>query len=95
MFRRMSLFSGLGMAALVSSGASAEIVYPQTRTVGVEDEFHGQTVADPYRWLEDDIRESEEVAAWVEAQNEVAFAYLESIPERGAIRERLQALWGL
>ena len=93
MFRRMSLFSGLAMAALVSSGASAEIVYPQTRTVEVKDEFHGQTVADPYRWLEDDIRESEEVAAWVEAQNDVAFAYLESIPERGAIRERLQALW--
>ena len=93
MFRRISFLPGLAMAALVSSGASAEIVYPQTRTVGVEDEFHGQTVADPYRWLEDDIRESEEVAAWVEAQNEVAFAYLESIPERGAIRERLQALW--
>ena len=93
MFRRMFLFPGFAMAALVSSGASAEIVYPQTRTVEVEDEFHGQTVADPFRWLEDDIRESEEVAAWVEAQNEVAFAYLESIPERGAIRERLQALW--
>ena len=93
MFRHVFLFSGLAIAALAVGVASAEIVYPDTRTVAVEDEFHGQVVADPYRWLEDDIRESEEVAGWVAAQNDVAFAYLEAIPERGAIRARLQALW--
>ena len=88
-------FQIFAVAALstLAVGASGEIVYPQTRNVDVEDEFHGQAVADPYRWLEDDIRESEEVAAWVDAQNDVAFSYLEAIPERGAIRERLQELW--
>lgn len=93
MFLRTSLFSGLVVVAVTPLSASAQIVYPDTRTVAVEDEFHGQVVADPYRWLENDIRESEEVAAWVAAQNEAAFAYLETIPERSAIRARLQALW--
>ena len=93
MFRLVFLISALAIVAFAVVTASAQIVYPDTRAVAVEDEFHGQTVADPYRWLEDDIRESEEVTAWVRAQNDVAFAYLENIPERGAIRARLQALW--
>ena len=93
MRRRLLVCAALAVSATASGGASAEIVYPPTRAVAVEDEFHGQAVADPYRWLEDDIRESEEVAAWVAAQNEVAFSYLGAIPERAAIRARLQALW--
>ena len=93
MFRLVFLIPALAIVAFAVVTASAQIVYPDTRAVAVEDEFHGQTVADPYRWLEDDIRESEEVTAWVRAQNDVAFAYLENIPERGAIRARLQALW--
>ena len=55
------------------------------------DDFHGTAVADPYRWLEADVREDESVAAWVEAQNEVTFAYLGGIPERERIEERLTA----
>ena len=93
MLRHVSLFVCVVAAAFAASGASAEIVYPQTRTVEVEEEFHGRMVADPYRWLENDVRESEEVAAWVKAQNEVTSTYLESIPERGAIRARLRELW--
>ncbi|MDX1572106.1 MAG: prolyl oligopeptidase family serine peptidase [Xanthomonadales bacterium] len=67
--------------------------YPETNTVDQVDDFHGTEVADPYRWLEEDVRESEQVADWVEAQNEVTFAYLESIEERPVIRERLAELW--
>ena len=93
MRRRLLVCAALAVSATASGGASAEVVYPPTRTVAVEDEFHGQLVADPYRWLEDDIRESEEVAAWVAAQNDVAFSYLEAIPKRAAIRARLEALW--
>ncbi|MBX3746743.1 MAG: S9 family peptidase [Verrucomicrobiae bacterium] len=65
--------------------------YPQTRREAVSDTYHGVTVEDPYRWLEDD--RSEETAAWVEAQNRVTFGYLEAIPERAAISNRLTRLW--
>src|SRR5262249_30281466 len=53
----------------------------------------GTKVADPYRWLEDDVRTSKDVAEWVEAENKVTFAYLETIPERPRIRERMTELW--
>jgi prolyl oligopeptidase len=65
----------------------------QTRREDHVDVYHGVEVADPYRWLEADVRESEEVRRWVEAQNEVTFGYLASIPERPAIEERLRELW--
>jgi prolyl oligopeptidase len=50
-------------------------------------------VADPYRWLEEDVRQSEEVAAWVEAQNAVTSRYLAAISGRERIEARLRALW--
>lgn len=86
----LALSAGLP-AALAGSKDGFE--YPETATVDVVDVLHGVDVADPYRWLEDDARTSAEVAAWVEAQNEVTFGYLESIPEREVIRERLTRLW--
>ncbi len=55
------------------------------------DDYHGTAVRDPYRWLED--VDSEATAAWVQAQNEVTFGYLESIPERERLRQRLTELW--
>ena len=53
------------------------------------DEYFGVKVPDPYRWLEADIRESHEVAAWAKKQNDVAREYLDSIPERAALKKRL------
>ena len=67
--------------------------YPEAKKVDQVDEFHGVAVADPYRWLEDDVRQSKDVAAWVEAENKVTFAYLEAIPQREAIKKRLTELW--
>jgi prolyl oligopeptidase len=67
--------------------------YPETRRVEHVDEHFGVTVGDPYRWLEADVRESDEVAAWVKAQNEVARAFLDAIPQRAAIEKRLTELW--
>ena len=55
------------------------------------DNYHGTEVADPYRWLEDDM--SEETAAWVAAQNEVTFSYLKGIPFRDQVRERMTEMW--
>jgi prolyl oligopeptidase len=73
--------------------AAFKETYPPSHRVDQVDYYHGTEVADPYRWLEDDVRESDEVAAWVDAQNKVTFAYLHSIPERDRIRQRLTAIW--
>jgi prolyl oligopeptidase len=65
--------------------------YPSARKSDQVDDYHGVKVADPYRWLED--LDSEETRAWVEAQNKLTFAFLNEIPQRTAIRERLTKLW--
>ena len=67
-----------------------EVNYPQTNKVDQVDDYFGVQIADPYRWLEDD--RSEETKAWVEAQNEVTFGYLDKIPFRNAIKERMTKL---
>ncbi len=69
----------------------ASFIYPETAKGDVVDDYHGTEVPDPYRWLEDDM--SEETAAWVKAQNEVTFAYLESIPFRDALKDRMTKIW--
>ncbi|MEX2500239.1 MAG: prolyl oligopeptidase family serine peptidase [Wenzhouxiangellaceae bacterium] len=79
--------------AAETADKSDDLNYPPTKTVDAVDDYHGTEVADPYRWLEDDVRESPEVAEWVAAQNEVTDAYLESLPMRGTFAERLAALW--
>ena len=76
-----------------TSWARGKLRYPETRRVDQVDEYHGTSVPDPFRWLEDDVRESAEVAAWVKAQNKVTFKYLEGIRERDTIRDRLEELW--
>jgi prolyl oligopeptidase len=67
--------------------------YPETRRVDQVDDYHGVKVADPYRWLEADVRESPEVAAWVAKQSEFARAYIDAIPQRPQIARRLTELW--
>ncbi|MFR9718160.1 prolyl oligopeptidase family serine peptidase [Aeromonas diversa] len=67
------------------------VTYPATRQGEVVDTYFGTQVADPYRWLEDD--RSPETAAWVTAQNAVTFDYLDQIPYRAALRERLASAW--
>ncbi|MDH4020637.1 MAG: prolyl oligopeptidase family serine peptidase [Xanthomonadales bacterium] len=69
------------------------LAYPVTDKVDHVDNYHGTDVADSFRWLEDDVRESEAVSSWVDAQNEVTFAYLDTIKERGAINSRMKELW--
>lgn len=69
---------------------AAVIAYPDTRRGSVTDDYFGTTVADPYRWLEDD--RSDETAAWVAAQNEVTRAYLDAIPYRSKIAETLRSM---
>ncbi|ULN66439.1 prolyl oligopeptidase family serine peptidase [Vibrio gigantis] len=64
-----------------------EYQYPVTNKQIVSDDYFGQIIEDPYRWLEDD--RSEETAQWVASQNAVTFDYLAQIPYRAELRERL------
>ena len=65
--------------------------YPKTEKKVVDNTYFGTTIKDPYRWLEDD--KSAETAAWVKAENEVTFNYLEKIPFRKQLKERMEKLW--
>jgi len=92
LFRRLTV-SVVAALALQSTLLAAPFDYPKTKKVDQVDNYHGVQVADPYRWLENDVRTSPEVAEWVAAENKVTFDYLNSIPERDAIRGRLTKLW--
>jgi prolyl oligopeptidase len=78
---------------LASAAVAAPLAYPATPTVPQSDVQHGITVADPYRWLENDVRTDTKVAAWVDEQNKVTNAYLATLPGRDAIKTRLTELW--
>jgi len=67
------------------------VTYHQTKKVDTVDTYFGTEVHDPYRWLEDDM--SEETGAWVKAQNEVTYGYLDTIPFREELKQRLTSLW--
>src|SRR5712672_4366538 len=71
--------------------SSSPLPYPQAKPGDQVDDYHGVKVADPYRWLED--TDSADTHAWVEAENKLTFGYLEQIPYRQAIRDRLTKLW--
>lgn len=65
--------------------------YPATHHSDQVDTYHDVTVADPYRWLEDP--DSPETRTWIEAENKITFDYLEQLPARQTIQQRLQQLW--
>ncbi|UGU14327.1 prolyl oligopeptidase family serine peptidase [Sinomicrobium kalidii] len=67
------------------------VTYPETRKTDTTDTYFNTEVKDPYRWLEDD--RSPETAAWVKAENKVTFDYLEQLPFRQQLKERLEYLW--
>ena len=76
------------LVAVLSASA-----YPTTARVDVVETMHGVEVTDPYRWLEGDVRSHDDVSDWVDAQNVVTQAHLQSIPQRQAIRDRIEQLW--
>ncbi len=95
MNKRISVFTCLAVFALIFAiqlpMSAQQPQYPKTRKVDHVDDYHGVKVADPYRWLEDD--RSDETAAWVKEQNKITFAYLEKIPYRAKLKERLEKLF--
>jgi len=80
------------MACISSFTAGAQqLTYPVTEKGTVTDTYFGTPVPDPYRWLEDDL--SDKTAQWVSRQNEVTFGYLDKIPFRKDVEERITQLW--
>jgi prolyl oligopeptidase len=67
--------------------------YPETKTVAVTEEQFGVKVADPYRWLEDDVRTSKDVAGWVAEQKAVSDTYLDALPGKAALAAKMKALY--
>lgn len=67
------------------------VTYPETKTVDTVDTYFGEQVKDPYRWLEDD--RSKETSDWVIAQNKVTGSYLDQIPYRQELKDRLTEIW--
>jgi prolyl oligopeptidase len=81
----------LTLITLITSCKDKGMVYPETKKGSFADTIHGELLSDPYRWLEDD--RSDETKDWVIRQNKVTFDYLNQIPVKTAIKERLTALW--
>lgn len=65
--------------------------YPESKKENITDNYFGTTIADPYRWLENDT--AKDVEAWVSAQNKVTQHYLSQIPFRDKIKNRLTEIW--
>jgi prolyl oligopeptidase len=76
-----------------TGAGTPSITYPPTKRVDVVEEHFGQTVSDPYRWLENDVRSDDDVAAWVKAQNKVTHAHLDQLPGRDIFKARLKDLF--
>ena len=91
MRRLLSFIAAIALLTSCGSDSYNKINYPVTKKGDVVDTIFGTPVADPYRWLEDDM--SDETAAWVKEQNAVTFGYLEKIPYREQIKERLTKMW--
>jgi len=93
-FRSSSLVlfvMALILSACQDSGPVLPLDYPDARRIGHTDDYFGTVVADPYRWMED--LDAPEVGVWVEAQNEIAIPFLESLPDHEEIQARLTELW--
>ena len=88
-------FAPLTLAQTATAGATQKMIkplsYPTARKSDQADDYHGVKVADPYRWLED--LDSEETRNWVEAENKLTFGFLNEIPARSTIKQRITRLW--
>jgi len=81
-------------AAAASCGPACHppLEYPDSEPGQAVDSYHGVRIPDPWRWLEADVRRAPAVRHWIDAQNALARRYLDAIPQREAIRARLEAL---
>ena len=85
------LASSITVAGVAQSNSKKMFNYPSTKKDNTVDTYFGTQVADPYRWLEDDL--SEDTKAWVTEENKLTQAYLSKIPYLNSIKKRLEKLW--
>ncbi|MBM4167350.1 MAG: S9 family peptidase [Ignavibacteria bacterium] len=88
---KLLILSCLFSILFISFSHSQPYKYPQPKKIEHVDSYFGTTVSDPYRWMED--LDSKEVAEWVAEENKVTFSYLEKIPFRTQLKERLTKIW--
>lgn len=95
--RKFTIPAGFAVVSLLIASGSLfgqdRLEYPVSKQVSQIDDYFGTPVADPYRWLEDDVRNSGEVRAWVESQNSLTFSQIKQLPYRKEIKARLTKLW--
>jgi prolyl oligopeptidase len=91
--RILPLFAVIAFSCALLSARpdGSSLTYPKAKTVDQVDDYHGVKVSDPYRWLED--TDSPDTKSWVEEENKVTFSYLDQIPYRASVRNRLLKLW--
>src|SRR5947209_18030289 len=80
-------------AAAAAQSPAASIAYPQAKRVDVVETQFGVPVADPYRWLENDVRSDQDVKTWVDAENQVTQHFLQTLPLRDWFKQRMTALY--
>ncbi len=79
------------ISIIIIFNSHSQVTYPNTQMESIKDVYFGTEVDDPYRWLEDD--KSPKVKDWIKEQNKLTFSYLEQIPERELLKNRLEELW--
>ena len=87
---KKSLFT-IFLIIIFSCQNEKSLIYPKTKKINVISNYFDSEIIDPYRWLEDD--RSDETERWVKKQNEVTFKYLNKIPYKNKLKERLEKLW--
>ena len=85
--------ASMASAAAEATPAQPSLAYPQTRRADLVEPQFGVQVADPYRWLENDVRNDAEVKSWVDAQNVVTNQFLATFPCREALEMRITELY--
>lgn len=91
MNKKLSLILTVIAMSSVHFGNAQELKYPETKKGQVVDQFFGESVPDPYRWLENDL--AADTKSWVVAQNKVTYDYLAQIPYRDQLKQQLTDIW--
>ncbi|MGB0165272.1 MAG: prolyl oligopeptidase family serine peptidase, partial [Luteibaculum sp.] len=89
--KSLSLLSIAAIAVACSSEKKSAFVYPETKQVDSSRVYFGDTVPDPYAWLEDDY--SEETMAWVDQQNKLTRSYLDTLSQLQKLKELMPKYW--
>ena len=84
-------FLSICLVLFSSCNFNKVVDYQKTKKIPVVDTYYGNEIIDNYRWLEDDL--SKETGEWVDNQNQTTFNYLEKIPYREELKNRLKNLW--